>query len=850
MLIVLSHATFIFFMKQFKIGYVLLFFSFLSFSQTKVSGLIVDKKNQPIPFANVAFKSGEGVQTDDNGKFVLSSSKNRTVISASFIGYLQKEITLTQAETTNLIIVLDEEKNQLREIVVLKKPKKHLSKKENPAYRILQGIWANKKRNGLNLVKAYDYKKYTSIAIGLSNLDSVFMKKTLGRAYDSIIHIVEHDKKIQKYNVPIYLKETNEAIFGNTILHKEKTEILAERSVGVGQQGFIFDRISNAFSAIDIYENDIIILNKNFISPISERGYGVYEYVLRDSIVDENNKKLYQIYFFPRQNGDLVFEGNFKVNDKSFAISNISMKVNKGINLNLVRNLSIEKEYRIENDSMYLPDRDFYEGDFTLLTKNDDEKGLFVRKNMVFSDYDLNPNHESSFYSEIKIQSVRNEFDKNDDYWNNIKTKDNSLIESRKIIGELKNNPKIKRITGLINVLATGYINVGHNLQFGSFYNVIANNDIEGLRLRAGFRTFKTVDDLFRTHFYGVYGTKDKRFKYGIEAKYLISQSPRIVIGASRLDDNFQFGGATLNVNDLWAGNTNTNLLINRGLNNFISKVEKNSIMVNFGPTNNFRIIVSAAHQKITSAAPENIFNIDYGTDLSNIQTKLTDFNASVALVYTPNRFVYGFGVEQRFGRSLYSTTTIKLNKGISGVAGSQFNYHKIQLSYEKPLVLSNFGILDTYFEIGKTFNAVPLPLLNAVPANQGYSIVPKTFILLDYFDMVTDSYVMAHFNHHFNGLLFNRIPFLKKINLREVAFYRCILGSVSDQNKAFNKSLIDYASPDKKAYAEYGFGLENIGYGNFRPIRLDFVWRTNFVDVNGLESPKFGVRIELRPEF
>ena len=837
-------------MMRFKIVSFFFILSFLSYSQTKVAGVVLDTKKQPIPFANVAFKGGEGVQTDENGVFVLKSSKNRTAIAASFIGYLQKEITLQQAETSNLIVILEEEKNQLKEIVVLKKPKKHLSKKENPAFRILQGIWANKKRNGLSLVKAYDYKKYTSISIGLSNLDSVFMKKILGKAYDSIIHIVEHDKKIQKYNVPIFLKEINEGVYGNNILKKEKVDKLAERSVGVGQQGFIFDRISNAFAAIDIYQNDIVILNKNFISPISERGYGVYEYVLRDSIVNENNKKEYQIYFFPRQNGDLVFEGNFKVMDKTFAISAISMKVNKGINMNLVRNLSIEKEFRIENDSMYLPDRDFYEGDFTLLTKNDDEKGLFVRKNNVFSDYNLNPSHEENFYSQTQVQAVRDEFDKGDAYWNEIKTKDNTLTESRKIIAELKNNPRIRRITGLINVLATGYINVGHNLQFGSFYNVIANNDIEGLRLRAGFRTFKTIDDLFRAHFYGVYGTKDKRFKYGVEAKYLISQSPRIIIGASRIDDNFQFGGNTLNVNDLWAGNTNTNLLINRGLNNFISKVEKNSVMTNFGPSNNFRIVVSAAHQKITSAAPENIFNIDYGNDPANVQTKLTDFSTSVAMIYTPNRFVYGFGVEQRLGRNLFSTTTLKLSKGISGIGGSQFNYNKVQFSFEKPINLSNFGILDSYFETGKTFGTVPLPLLSSVPANQGYSIVPKTFILLDYFDMVTDSYVMAHFNHHFNGLLFNRIPFLKKINLREVAFYRCILGTVSEENKVYNKSLIEYASPNKKAYAEYGFGIENIGYGNFRPIRLDFVWRTNFVDVNGLESPKFGVRIELRPEF
>ena len=828
----------------------ILIISFSTYAQTKVSGVVVDAKKQPVPFSNVSFKGGKGVQTDENGKFILESTKTYQVISASFVGYIQKEVKLTETDTKDLVIILQEESNQLNEVVILKKPKKHLGKKENPAYRILKGIWANKKQNGLSLVKRYEYKKYSSVSIGLSNLDSVFMKKLLGKSYDSVIHIVEKNEKLKKYFVPVYMKETNEAFFGNTILHKEKIDKLAERSIGVGQEGFLFDRITNTFADIDIYQNDISILNKNFISPISERGYGVYEYVLHDSIVDENNKKSYGIYFFPRQEGDLVFEGNFKVMDKTFAITNISMKVNRGINLNLVRNLSIEKEFKIENDSIYLPDRDYYEGDFTLLTKNDEEKGLFVRKNMVFSEYDLKSNHDDLFYDEKKIQTKRDEFDKDATYWNEIKTKDNNLAETRKIIVDLKNNPRIKRITGFVNVLATGYFDVFKNIQFGSFYNVIANNNIEGLRLRAGFRTFKTVDDFFRANFYGVYGTKDQRFKYGLEAKYLISNAPRIIIGASRLDDNFQFGGKTLNINDLWAGNTNTNLLINRGINAFISKIEKNALVADFAITNNFHITTSLAHQKITSATTEDIFSINYSTNGTDIETKLTDFNTSVSLVYTPNRIVYGFGVDQRFGRSLYPTLTLKLNKGISGIMGSQFSYNKLQFAFDKPIQLSNFGVLDFYFEAGKTFGALPLPLLNPIPANQGYSIVPKTFILLDYFDMVTDTYAMAHFNHHFNGLLFNRIPFLKKLNLREVAFYRGILGSISDDNINFNRSKINYTAPDRKVYAEYGFGIENIGYGNFRPIRIDFVWRTQFNDVNGLESPKFGVRIELRPEF
>ena len=829
-----------------------LLISQLSIAQTKVSGIVVDEKKVPMPFVYVSFQNGKGIETDMDGKFTIESKTvNYTAITASFVGFVKQVIALKSNDVLGLTIELKEDNTQLKEVKIVKKPKKHLAKKDNPAFRILKGIWANKKRNGLSLVKAYSYKKYTSTTIGLSNLDTVFMKKMLGKAFDSVIHIVEKKEKMDKYIVPVYMKEINEGIFGNNVLKKERTEKFAERSVGVGQQGFLFDRITNTFSDVNIYENDIVILNKNFVSPISERGFGSYEYVLHDSIVDADNKKSYQIYFFPRQNGDLVFQGNFMVADKSFAISNITMRVNKGINLNLVRNLSIEKEFKIENDSIFLPERDFYEGDFTLLTKSDEEKGVYVRKNMVYSDYDLENKQEDSYYDVKDIQTTRDQYNKDEQYWSEIKTKDKNLEETKKVIGELKNNPRVKRITGFVNVLATGYFDLFKNIQFGSFYNAISNNDIDGFRLRAGFRSFKSVDDFFRANSYIVYGTKDQKFKYAIEAKWLVSQNPRITIGAARIDDNFQFGGRTLNVNDLWSGNSTTNLLINRGQNIFLSKIDKNSLMVNLSVTNNFNITASAAHQHIVSAADPSLFSIDYTTDNgTTVQNKVTDFNTSITLQYTPKRFVYGFGVDQRYGRSLYSALTLKLNKGISGIGGSQFNYSKIQLGYDKPFVLSNLGILETYFEAGKTFGALPLPLLNAVPSNQGYSIVPKTFILLDYFDMVTDTYAMAHFNHHFNGIIFNRIPYLKKLGLREVVFYRGILGSISQDNININRSNLNYSAPNKKVYGEYGFGIENIGYGNFRPIRLDFVWRTNFVDVNGLSSPKFGLRVEFRPEF
>ena len=837
-------------MKKIYYATLLLFlFSIGIKAQTKVSGTVYDELNEPMPFASVYFKGTTiGVTTNENGKFTLASENNQKILVVSFVGYTNQEVVLKNPVTENLKVKLTTGE-ELQEVLIVSKPKKHLSKKENPAYRILQGIWANKKKNGLKLAKSYDYKRYSSVSLGLSNLDSVFLRKIVGSGYDSVAEIVKEDKRQDKFVIPIYMKETNEHIYGDTALDKERIDMEGERSTGLNQRGFIFDRVSNTFTTIDVYADDIQILNKAFISPISTRGYGVYEYLLKDSIM-EGEKKIYTIYFFPRQSEDLVFEGNFKVTDKTFALTEISMRTNKNINLSLVRNLYFEKYFETLNDTMYLPTRDYYEGDFTLFTKNDDEKGFYVKKNLVYNDYILNEPKQPSFYDEKIIQVRGDQFEQSDAYWKSLKATELKTDETRKVIEDLKSNKKVKGVTDIITVLSTGYVGVFDGIQAGFLWQLISNNNVEGLRLRAGFRTYKTDNDRFRAMVYGAYGTKDEKFKYGAEAKYLLSFKPRIVVGASHLDDNLQLGGRLIETDELLPKNLNTNVIIGRGENYFLSRVMRTSVNFDFAFSNNLHINVSTVRQRIKAADPEH-FSIDYlAPDNGLIRNELTDVTSNISLIYTPTRYVYGFGVDQKIGTTLYPTIVLKYIRGNKGVFGGDFDYNKIQLSLNKPIFLSNFGILRTNFEFGKVFDPVPLPLLNPISADQTFSVVPNSFSLLNYYDFVTDTYFTAHFEHHFNGFILNRIPLIKKLKWRSLLLYRFAYGSISQKNIDMNRSFIQYAAPSNKVYSEYGFGIENIGYGNFRPFRVDFIWRTDFTNVNGKESPGFGVRFGFFPEF
>jgi len=169
---------------------------------------------------------------------------------------------------------------------------------------------------------------------------------------------------------------------------------------------------------------------------------------------------------------------------------------------------------------------------------------------------------------------------------------------------------------------------------------------------------------------------------------------------------------------------------------------------------------------------------------------------------------------------------------------------------YNYPISLGKVGVLNTTFGAGKTFEATPLSILTAVSSNQTYFLVPNTFALLDYYEFVADTYIESHIEHHFNGFILNRIPLLKKLKLRSLLTFRGVLGNISNKSKNINRSSIIYVAPSKKPYYEYGFGFENIGIGNVRPFRLDFIWRSNFKNFNGPINPKFGIRIGIKTLF
>jgi len=631
-------------------------------------------------------------------------------------------------------------------------------------------------------------------------------------------------------------------------MHKKRADLEAEKENGFYQQGFVFDRMSNKFDEVDIYQNTFNLFNKPFVSPISTAGFDTYDYLLYDSI-QKNNQKYYNIYFFPRRKADLAFTGNFLVSDKNFAVTKIHMKLNSDVNVNFVRNLYVAKEYTIVNDSIFLPKKDVFEGDFTLLDKREKNKGLTIKKTYEYTDYQFDKKYASDFYDYEVIKYAPNQFKKEASFWTTYNQEDSKIEETYQLIDKVKNKKRIRNFTKWINIVSTGYFNLAKNVQFGPLFKSFGRNGVEGVRLAAGLRTFKTPDDRFRLIGHVAYGLDDEKIKYGLQAKYLLSYKPRIELNATISDDYTQQARSLLNVsNIMFTENFGSNFMLSRGKNYFLSRIQEKSVKLDVRVRKNFHIGMIPSY-KIYEPADRHFFSMDYLNKDGDVLHNLTDIGSDLYITYTPGRDVYGYGVEQRYGKNPFPSFIINYRHGFKSLGGD-FSYDKLQFRYMQRILLGKIGKTDVTLEAGKTFGTVPIALLNPIPANQILILKPNTFTLLNYYDFVTDTYTVGHFVHHFNGFILNRLPLLRSLKFRTVAAFRVAYGTISDENLAINRSNVNYAAPDDQLYYEYSIGLENIGYGNIRFFRVDAVWRSDYTSVNGLYSPKFAIRVALRPDF
>ncbi|WP_338407996.1 DUF5686 family protein [uncultured Flavobacterium sp.] len=815
----------------FKLFFLLAFTNAI-FAQTKVSGIVIDKFKNSVPFANVTFKdSNEGVVSNEDGRFYLESPSDYKTLVVTSIGFSDKEITLEKSVNYNFTVQLDEIEN-LNEVVVFSGK---TSKKNNPALDILKKIWERKRRNGLYLFDQYQMEKYEKVEFDINSIDSAYMKKNIFKGMEFVFKHVDTSKITGKTYLPIFINEVLSEVYGDNKFKKVKEIVKANKTSGFNGNQQIVSFVKDLYSEYDIYDNHLTFFDKSFTSPISKTGIDVYNYVLRDSaFVDK--KWCYNIIFYPRRKNELTFKGDFWVSDTTFAIKNINMAATKSANINWVKDIYIEQEFEVMNDSVFLLTKDYMMSDFAL-NKKEKSKGVYGKRTTLYQNHKFNNEKPEKFYKQEVNYYEKDAYNKPEEYWQKNRfenlTKDEKGIY--KMLDTLQTVNKFKQLYNLVEILDSGYLHSG-NLDYGSIYSVFGNNEVEGVRLRAGVRTYFGPNDPWRLQSYIAYGFKDNTFKYGITGKWMIENKKRIIVSAGNRRDIEQIGASLTATNDIVGRSYASSGIFTFGANDKLTKVNLSNVEIEAEPIKNLTFATGISYRTLESASPT--FSLDYYTDLSQtkIKSDVKQSEVNFQIEYSPNRKPIGYAVERYNVDSPFPQIFVNYSQGFKGLFSSDFNYQKIQLYYKKPIIIGPLGRSNIILEMGKTFGYIPLGLMSVIPGNQSLFYITNTFSNLKYYEFVSDQYATFQWNHNFGGRLFSRIPFMRKLNWREIIGVKSIYGAVSNENRLINASGMVYKAPENP-YWEYSAGIGNI----FKVLRVDFSWRGNYLDMPN--ANKFAIK-------
>ncbi|WP_026712820.1 DUF5686 and carboxypeptidase-like regulatory domain-containing protein [Flavobacterium daejeonense] len=802
------------------------------FAQTKVSGMVVDKNNQPVPFANVVLKgSNRGVMSNEDGRFYIESPNTYNILVVSSVGFSDKEITLEKAVNYNFKIVL-KDAEELKEVVIYTGK---TSKKNNPALEILRKIWERKRKNGLYQFDQYQMEKYEKVEFDMNTIDSAFMKSKLFKGMEFVFKHVDTSRVTGKTYLPIFINESLMDVYGNNKLKKVKEKLKANKNSGFSDNQQILSFVKDLYSDYDIYNNHMTFFDKSFTSPLSKTGIDTYNYILKDSAFIDK-KWCYNIIFYPRRKNELTFKGDFWVNDTTFAIKKINMAVTKSANINWVKDIYIEQEFEVENDSVFLLTRDYMMSDFAL-RKKDESRGVYGKRTTLYQNHKFNIEKPASFYKE-EVNYIDNEvYNKSDKYWEENRFENLNKDEKGiyKMLDTLQTVKKFKRLYNLVSILGSGYIQFGH-FDYGPVFSTFGYNQVEGIRIRTGGRTYFGPNDPWRLQGYTAYGFDDNKFKYGISGKWMVDKKNRIIISGGNRRDVEQIGASLTTTNDVLGRSFASSSLVSTSSNGKLTNINLSNLAVEIEPVKNLMFQAGFSYRTLESAS--DTFKLDYYTDLNTMTTKsdVKQSEVSFQVELAPNRKMIGFGVERNVVDSPFSRFYINYSHGFKGLFNSDFDYDKLQLYYKQPIIIGPLGRTNLTLELGKTFGTIPLGLMSVIPGNQSYFTIENTFTNLNFYEFVADQYATLQWEHNFGGRLFSRIPFMRKLNWREIIGARGVFGTISDANRAINASGLIYQSPEN-GYWEYSAGIGNI----FKVFRIDFTWRGNYL--NAPDAQKFSVK-------
>jgi hypothetical protein len=838
-----------------------LLISVTSFAQTTiVRGVVRDAQTRlPLENATVSFPAGRGSITDGMGNYLLQTQRNFSLIIVTYVGYKKDTFKIKPGTEQHVDIYLEIDTTQSLENVVVKKNRhKGYKNKNNPAVELIRKVLEHKESNR---PQAYDYsqfEQYDKLEFSLSNPTEAVTNNPITKKYKFITQNRDTTTFPGHSLLPIYLEETISNKYFRKDPKAEQAKIIATRKVNFGDyvdNKGITTYLNFIYTDVDIYEPNIVFLTSQLQSPISNLAPNFYIFTIQDTVIAENGEKLVQLYFTPRNNGDVLFRGIMLITtDGNYAVQKVNMAISKNININWVRNIKVIQDFERNSDGRYYLAKSDLRTEFGF-TQNKAAQGIFGQRLTSFKNFVIHQPQPDSVYAAKLSTDPREDLpSKPDSFW--AANRHDSLTHAEsQVYANMDSLVKMKSFKRLMDwgtVLFAGY-KVFHKVEIGPISTFYSFNPIEGFRLRFGGRTTTKFSNTWFFNTYVAYGFKDQKVKYYLSGAYSINHKsiyefPNHYIKASYQDD-IKIPGQEL----AFVSEDNFLLSFKRGENDkyLYNKIFKLDYLKEFNSHFSFGLGIK---QWIQSPAGTLEF-VNYQDGVRTQVEDLTSGEVSLELRYAPRERFYQSRAYRTPMIQKYPVFAFRYIQGIKGFLNGEYSYSNLQLNVFKKFYLGQFGYTHAVFDAGYLFGQVPYPLLDIHRANQTYAYQLQSYNLMNFLEFVSDRYVSMNLDHNFNGLLFNRIPVIRKFKWREELTFKILEGGIrSENNPALHPELFERPldksgvpitySLNQRPYMEASVGIANI----FRILRVDLVKRLSYLENPNVQ--KLGVRARLKMDF
>lgn len=806
----------------------------------KIKGKITDAETgEAMPFVSVYIANTDiGASTDFDGFYTLTLNGNYDSLTVFNMGYGMRTKAIPKGvEEVVMNFQLQPELATLEEIIV--RPT------ENPAFAIMRKVMLNKKRNDIRRVDAYEYEAYSRLEVSVDNISEKLKKrkvyKQIAAVYDSAKAVAGEDGNPV---IPMFISESISNFYHKMKPEKTKEVIQGVKVTGVGIEdgSLVSQLVGTSFQNYNFYKNWVYVVQKDILSPIADSWQTFYEYELEDSMY-LGARWCYKISFKPKQTKDLAFMGVMWIHDSTFALKQIDVKIGKEANINFIEKIKIQQESEMVQDSVWMPVKTRALLDIEELSKN--TPGLLAKFYSSNKAFTIGKPKEDKFYDQL-IEVKEDAMVQSSDYW--VDKRHDSITDAEKnmysMIDSIKNVPLVKSYIEIANIAINGYKKLGF-VDVGPYLYLYSYNNIEGHRIRLGFKTNIDFSRKWVASAYGAYGTLDTKFKYGGSLSYIFSKKRWTQAGVEYRRDLelVSVNQERLGNNPLFSMYTHWGTLIGPYYKDFAQVYFQTEIKKDFSVKAKLR------NWDFNAAYPFSYYPNILGGDTSITSSYFKTTEVIMDVRFTKDEILLQNDNERiSLGTKSWPIFLLQYTYGMKGVLGGDFEYHKVNLFIDQSIRLGALGRSNYSFTAGKVFTPLPYPLLEVHIGNQSPFYTTIAYNLMNYFEFVSDSYVSLNYRHHFEGLFFNRIPLIKKLNWRFLVTANMLYGSLSQENV----DIVPYSSRLNSSvkqfgdlpYTEVGYGIENI----FKAFRVDFVHRLTYNNYPNVRN--FGVKVSAQFKF